>query len=78
MAVPESSIKQLFAHRQWRAGIIMADRIADGTIDVRGERVIEMGAGTGLPGILSVLKGSEMVRLFNICEEMSQKKLSMT
>ncbi|KAF8316936.1 uncharacterized protein EI90DRAFT_3002836, partial [Cantharellus anzutake] len=41
----------------------MADRIASGLIDVAGKTVIEMGAGTGLPGIMSVVKGSALTVL---------------
>jgi len=41
----------------------MADRVASGVIDVKDKTVIEMGAGTGLPGILSVIKGSKLTVL---------------
>lgn len=36
--------------------------IADGRIDVVDQTVLEVGAGTGLPGILSALKGARLVR----------------
>ncbi|KAF8323158.1 hypothetical protein DL93DRAFT_2049849, partial [Clavulina sp. PMI_390] len=63
LLVPDASIQQLFAHRQWRAGLRMANYIADGVIDLRGQTVLEVGAGTGLPGILSVHMGSRLTVL---------------
>jgi len=41
----------------------MADMIADGRIDVTDHTVLELGAGTGLPGILSALRGAQQVVL---------------
>jgi EEF1A N-terminal glycine/lysine methyltransferase len=37
--------------------------LCSGRFDVRGESVLEVGAGTGLPGILSVLVGADFVVL---------------
>lgn len=41
----------------------MADLISSGKFCVLGESVLELGAGAGLPGILSILEGAEGVVL---------------
>jgi nicotinamide N-methyltransferase len=56
--IPPAVVHQLFAHRQWRAGIMLADAIAHGEIEVKGKRVLELGAGTALPGIVASLAGA--------------------
>lgn len=62
VTVPPASIHNIFAHRQWRAGMLLADLIytasralepAHSLLDVCGKRVLELGAGTGLPGIMA-------------------------
>jgi predicted nicotinamide N-methyase len=53
----------LFAHCVWNAAILTADFISSGYFSVDGESVLELGAGAGLPGILSALKGAELVVL---------------
>ena len=40
--IPDAQVKQIFAHRQWRAGLRMADRVAKGMINVRDKTVIEV------------------------------------
>jgi len=56
-------IVKLFAHFVWNAALFAADFIVHGKFIVRGESVLELGAGTGLPGILSALHCAEMVVL---------------
>lgn len=51
--VPPAAIQHIFAHRQWRAGMLLADAIAHGHINLADQVVLELGAGTGLPGIVS-------------------------
>ncbi|KDN40257.1 hypothetical protein K437DRAFT_258723 [Tilletiaria anomala UBC 951] len=68
VTVPPASIHSIFAHRQWRAGMILADLIYSsstresgddemyakpGLLDVSGKHVLELGAGTALPGIVA-------------------------
>ncbi|KAK4945181.1 hypothetical protein LTR10_015607 [Elasticomyces elasticus] len=65
--------RKLFAHYLWNAGVIAADAIEcasrDGVTDcqvqwdrrhwdVRGKRLLELGAGTALPSIISALSGA--------------------
>jgi predicted nicotinamide N-methyase len=47
--VPDASIQQLFAHRQWRAGLRLANYIADGSINLSGETVLEVSHGARIP-----------------------------
>lgn len=51
VSVPGADIPNIFAHRQWRAGMLLADLIYTRMIDVRNQFVLELGAGTGLPSI---------------------------
>jgi EEF1A N-terminal glycine/lysine methyltransferase len=41
----------------------MANFISSGQFDINGQSVLELGAGSGLPGILSVLLGADFVVL---------------
>jgi len=56
-------VVQLFAHFVWNAALFTADCIIRGKFTVKGESVLELGAGVGLPGILATLQGAEMVAL---------------
>ena len=57
------SIEQgdLMAHWVWESSIKMADLIAAGTIPVQGLHVLEVGAGAGLPAIVSAQCGAKHV-----------------
>lgn len=68
VSVPPSVVHTIFAHRQWRSGMICADfvhssiHIATGEaplIDLAGKRVLELGAGTALPSIIASHAPSE-------------------
>ncbi|TKY87155.1 hypothetical protein EX895_003832 [Sporisorium graminicola] len=65
---------KLFAHHQWDAGLYLADLIAEQSfssnsegkqrerrafVDVRGRDVVELGAGTGLPGLVACAMGAQ-------------------
>lgn len=54
---------QLFAHFVWNAAILMADLIKSDKFFVRGEYVLELGAGSGLPGLVAILQGANLVVL---------------
>ncbi|PWN53049.1 hypothetical protein IE53DRAFT_222403 [Violaceomyces palustris] len=55
VTVPPASIKHIFAHRQWRAGMLMSDAIVSGAFPVDSKNVLELGAGTALPSITAAL-----------------------
>ena len=64
--------RTLFSHYLWNAGlklgelITYADQQEDKRWSVEGERVIELGAGVGLGGIISTLAGAQEVRGMDI------------
>ncbi|KAJ9108723.1 hypothetical protein QFC21_000043 [Naganishia friedmannii] len=45
----------------WLSSVFLADLISHGLINVKGERICELGAGAGLPGIVSALRGAGQV-----------------
>ncbi|KAK0544298.1 hypothetical protein OC846_006128 [Tilletia horrida] len=66
----------LFAHHQWDSGVLLARMIASSSTDaigadsdslrypaadVRAQSVVELGAGTGLPGLVSSLLDAQTV-----------------
>ena len=57
--------RKLFSHFLWNAGLQLAEFIEEGDVQgrdwsVQGERVLELGAGTGLAGIVAGLKGAKV------------------
>ena len=59
--VPPAAVHALFAHRQWRAGMLMADALYSGALPASGRTVVELGAGTALPSLVSALCGAACV-----------------
>lgn len=55
--VPPADISSIFAHRQWKAGMLLADLIYSGYLPIKGSTVLELGAGTGLPSIAAYTYG---------------------
>ncbi|PNS16296.1 Protein N-methyltransferase nnt1 [Sphaceloma murrayae] len=62
--------RRLFGHYLWNAGVLMAERISGERLldrreverwSVKGQRVLELGAGVGLTGIVASLAGAEEV-----------------
>lgn len=53
--IPAANEHRLFAHRQWRAGLRAAELVL--STDLSEKSILELGAGTGLPG-LSALVGT--------------------
>lgn len=58
-----SHIVNLFAHFVWNSALLAADLITSCKFDVRGETVLELGAGAGLPGIVAALEGAQFTVL---------------
>ncbi|KAG0000390.1 hypothetical protein BGZ65_004409, partial [Modicella reniformis] len=57
-------VVKLMSHFVWNAALVMAEYVEVGeVIDVRGQRVIEFGAGAGLPGLFCVKRGAQFVTL---------------
>ena len=56
--VPDTNIYMLFAHRQWRAGMLLADVIYTKCVDLSDKCVLELGAGTGLPSLTAALSSA--------------------
>ncbi|SJX61433.1 uncharacterized protein SRS1_10491 [Sporisorium reilianum f. sp. reilianum] len=61
VAVPPASIHHIFAHRQWRAGMLMSDALLSGAFPVSSRTILELGAGTGVPSITAALLGTANV-----------------
>ncbi|KAM0159715.1 hypothetical protein ACHAQE_004837 [Botrytis cinerea] len=67
----------LFAHYLWNAGLQLAEFFEEGDgkrggrerWEVTGERVLEVGSGTGLAGIVAALMGAEEVILSDYPDE---------
>lgn len=56
--LPPQSVNSLFSHYQWQSGLRLADEISLGHVKVSGLRVLELGAGSGLPAIMAVKLGA--------------------
>lgn len=50
----------LWGHLVWNSALYTAKRILLNDIDVRGKRVLEVGAGLGIPSIVAALHGANM------------------
>ncbi|EOQ99913.1 Putative nicotinamide N-methyltransferase [Wallemia ichthyophaga EXF-994] len=64
MRIPDQPTNGLFSQMQWDSGLYLCDMICDGRgpfHNLSNKRVLEFGAGTGLPSLLSALKGSPHV-----------------
>lgn len=53
----------LMWHYVWKSALRLADLIVLGKVDVRGRRVIELGAGAGIPGLVAAREGAASVVL---------------
>jgi len=53
----------------YNAARVMSDRIDNGEINVSGLRVLELGAGAGLPGIIAALNGASHTVISDYADE---------
>lgn len=61
--IPPQQVNELFSHHVWNSGLRMADAIAEGRLVTRGETVVELGAGAGIPSLMAARAGAKRVRL---------------
>lgn len=63
LADPSADSQKLFSHFLWNAGLQIAEFIEDDpqAWGVAGHDVLELGAGTGLSGIVAALMGARRV-----------------
>ena len=66
LRIPSQRVEKKYACYVWNAGLLLADRIACGEIDVRGKRLLELGAGSALPSIVAARCGAEEVGVNSI------------
>ncbi|TIB71866.1 hypothetical protein E3Q22_03039 [Wallemia mellicola] len=62
--IPNQPTNGLFSQMQWDSGLFLSDMISDkkGIFnDLSNKRILEFGAGTGLPSLLASLAGSPYV-----------------
>eukprot|EP00741_Cyanophora_paradoxa_P016638 tig00000198_g16067.t1 len=57
----------LWAHMLWNAALCMANAIEE--MDLKGQRVLELGCGAGVPSLVAALNGAEQVVMTDYPEE---------
>ncbi|BGP39121.1 hypothetical protein JCM10450v2_003075 [Rhodotorula kratochvilovae] len=63
LPVPPPRTREKYAGYVWNASILLADMVAAREIEVEGKRVLELGCGLGLPGLVAARMGAELVAL---------------
>lgn len=61
--IPPQAITSLHADAVWDASLLLANNICTGALDVRAKRVVELGAGAGLPSLMGARYGAGEVVL---------------
>jgi methyltransferase-like protein 23 len=68
----------------WPASIALARELLAGPDELRGKRVLELGAGTGIPGIVAATLGARVLQIdrseiaLHLCERNKQRNHAMT
>jgi predicted nicotinamide N-methyase len=57
----DRTLVRLFAHFVWNAALVLTALVDHGAVRVRGRRVVELGAGAGLPSLAAALQGAAAV-----------------
>ena len=60
----------------WPASIALAHELVSRSADLRGRRVLELGAGTGLPGIVAATYGASVVQTDRLEEAVAIGRLN--
>ena len=55
IVLPDAPMYMLFAHRQWRACLLLSEAIYSRAFELTNQNVLELGAGTGLPALTAAL-----------------------
>ncbi|KAJ1966837.1 hypothetical protein H4R35_006885 [Dimargaris xerosporica] len=64
IAIREPAFAEVdLGYKTWGASFLLADLIIRGAIDIKGKRVLELGAGTGLGGLACAMQGARHVCL---------------
>ncbi|KAJ4458989.1 putative nicotinamide nmethyltransferase [Paratrimastix pyriformis] len=66
----------LWAHRVWNAAMVLADYI-DMSFQIKGRRVLELGAGAALPSLISAFKGAEKLAITDYPDEVLIENIRM-
>ncbi|GAA5844050.1 hypothetical protein JCM11251_003010 [Rhodosporidiobolus azoricus] len=61
--IPPQRVNSLFAHHVWSSGLRIADTLAERSLIVEGEDVVELGAGAGIVGLMAARMGAKRVVL---------------
>jgi nicotinamide N-methyltransferase len=59
--VSENANNSLMAHFVWQSALLLSKRVSEGIISVQNSRIVEMGAGAGMVGIVGGLCGASQV-----------------
>eukprot|EP00833_Pecoramyces_ruminatium_P015027 jgi/Orpsp1_1/1189059/evm.model.d7180000069169.1 len=65
----------LMSHYIWNSSLLMAKQIENNDINVKGKRVLELGAGAGLPSLISCLNNAKEVIVSDYPDDIIVKNL---
>jgi len=65
----------LMSHYIWNSSLLMAKQIENNIINVKGKKVLELGAGAGLPSLISCLNNAKEVVVSDYPDDIIVKNL---